>query len=187
MHSKHIHGIIKRKKFQKLSGYQIFVLPSCCISEQNLSSIHKCKMYSKDLSIILKKNLESYQKEHYMRINFCRFLHGPLIKQISQGVNECNQNEKILKLDINSAYIHYFTQNVILPTTEVIMNVVGERAHSIYEIVRSLKNENSTFFWFKVILLYPKNLTPIQKMYLGIFKNFIFLEFFQTNPMSIMQ
>ena len=164
---KNISGIIKRKRFQTLSNYKIFILPTCCISVQNLTTIQKSKMFSEDLHYLIKYHLNTFQREHYMRINFSRFIHGPIVKEISTGITTCNENQLIQKFDINSAYISYYTQNVLLPTNRVVINYVGSDAQNIYESISSLNRNNSIFFWFKVILCKPESLTSVQKIYLG--------------------
>ena len=164
---KNISGIIKRKRFQTLSKYKIFVLPTCCISVQNLSTIQNSKMYNQDLHSLIKYYLNIFQRDHYMRINFSRCIHGPLVKQTCTGITTCNENQTIQKFDINSAYIAFYTQNVILPTNRVIMNYVGTDAQNIFESIGSLNRQNSIFYWFKVILCEPENFTSLQKLYLG--------------------
>ena len=107
--------------------------------------------------------LQNFRQNDFTRINFDQFIHGPIIDSFCQSASR-EKDKTITKFDINSAYISFFSREIILPTSKVVYNLFG---FSAIEAFMNIDNNNEDLFYWIKIKITSCSLSENQKLYLG--------------------
>ena len=107
--------------------------------------------------------LQNFRQNDFTRINFDQFIHGPIIDSFCQSASR-EKDKTITKFDINSAYISFFSREIILPTSKVVYNLFG---FSAIEAFMNIDNNNDDLFYWIKIKITSCSLSENQKLYLG--------------------
>ena len=144
---------------------QIVAQGTCCLSNNNFSTIHDSCFYKPSLPKLYNWHIKAYCRDDHIKISYDNFIHGALIKSFCHQADVTNTPmQTIQRYDINSAYMSTFTRNMILPTAEVMFNKVGHAAHKAF---LEIPNETNNFYFIKVKLLGYAKMNHVQRLYVG--------------------
>ena len=70
LHRRHRNGLIKRKIFERRSGFTIFTIPQCCLMKKDFSALKGSCFFNENLADLWDINMSLYNRDNYTRMSF---------------------------------------------------------------------------------------------------------------------